>query len=1383
MADDITLTVRVRDLARGDFANLRRRLQGMDNDVRRLAGSSNLASERANRLSRELRGVSGRLGEMQRTGRMANSEVQFMRRSMGLLGRELRSAMRAGELSRDEFNNLAGQLDDTRIGFDRLTRDVERHSAVAHRAHREEQRRQAEQRRAAQQAARAQREEEQRIQRLGRLQARAEREEAQRNERLLRQQQRADAARARMAANSHQRELNRLRQAVAGGNLNLRIRSDESGLQNLNDGLSRLRDNLRDARTDTASAGRNVRRLTADLDVLGNILSQSQRDGSIARRDFDLLSGSMGLLARQSLQAARSGEINRGSLRGIRREVDLLRARMQLMDSDGRRIDNLGARLVVLQHRMRGVGDDAGFMRRHLGGMGANAVGGIRMATRAVGMLQSALGFLKDHINISTRWMGILLAVVLLLGPAAQALGALLTVALGGAFVALGAYAMRGSKAVGDAFKDMKSTVGSTVRQAAGVLEKPLVAAMGQVGASIKGMKGELTQAFAATAPLVKDFVGAFMDLAKMSMPGIITALKDMGPVMEGFRTGMALIGKGIGDMFAAMTAGGGAEGLKNVWITLGNEIRNLLVNIGEFINFASQSESATLLMVGAFRLLSGILHIVEGGLAAMDQMLQSVIDTANGIWDAFAPLLSIAGLPGVDFEIPSMEEMLAAKAKLDEMKVAQNDAAAAAKNHATSISDLISKILELGEVNRTNLDSQSAQEQAIDDAEKDIGKYAGALDMVNGQLKGLGEDAGRKAYEMLSKIGQSTKKATEDAEAAKEPWDVVMSRWKTGYDKIVELGKSMKMTSEDAKALAEKILGIPPSKEISLKARVAQAKEEIQGVITAFENAPNAKSIEVKALTSDAIAQLKAFGYKVTTLPDGKTKVETRVGGAKANIELLEALLNSIDGKTVNTYTNHNVTTIQKTVRVGGGGTYSSKPAAMRDAAGGSVARRASGGAFQHFPGGGFVQGPGGPFSDSILASFPSGAMARVSDSEYVVKASSVRKYGLRFMNALNSGQLRVPGFKKGGPTKAQKAAKERAKKEREARNSAVGELTISHFGKMAGFKTTEFAGDLARPDALADLVGALNKWRNVIKKALHGSAESRLLKQLDRAGKALIGWEKKLSRVTKSLDKAKEKLDELKQQAKQTKESVKSGVLSATNITGAAQGDAPLTVAGLMARQRQSVDKAGAFSKALKDLQARGVSKTIIQQIAEAGIEGGGLETAGALLSASGSELASINAMQKQIDAFAAGAGNTAADALYGAGIKAAEGLVKGLTKQKKAIEKAMMDIAKSMEKAIKKALGIKSPSKVMEKVGEYTAQGFQAGVEKTHKTTSGWDSMLNVSRTGGTGGVHYGNGAQTIQIMIGNKVVDELVLDSNRRTVRSRGGNVQAIFNQKR
>ncbi|WP_344247949.1 hypothetical protein, partial [Actinocorallia libanotica] len=102
--------------------------------------------------------------------------------------------------------------------------------------------------------------------------------------------------------------------------------------------------------------------------------------------------------------------------------------------------------------------------------------------------------------------------------------------------------------------------------------------------------------------------------------------------------------------------------------------------------------------------------------------------------------------------------------------------------------------------------------------------------------------------------------------------------------------------------------------------------------------------------------------------------------------------------------------------------------------------------------------------------------------------------------------------------------------------------------------------------------------------------------------------------------------------------------------------------------------------------------------------------------LASASAADIRAINSQQAALESAAQRAGTTAGDAMYAAGIKAAEGLVKGLEKQQKKVEAAMLRIAKALEKAIRKALKIKSPSGLMAEVGQWIPPGLLEGVKRT-------------------------------------------------------------------
>jgi hypothetical protein len=718
----------------------------------------------------------------------------------------------------------------------------------------------------------------------------------------------------------------------------------------------------------------------------------------------------------------------------------------------------------------------------------------------------------------------------------------------------------------------------------------------------------------------------------------------------------------------------------------------------------------------------------------------------------------------------------LAAQSKLDAQK--------------KSADGLRASIIALNDVNRSAYDGQIAFEAGLDGLSEAFKKNGATLDLhtEKGRANGMAMSQAAKAQdEMIASglaAGDSFASMTEKSSTLR--------------------GEMMKLATEafgGSKAKAEEyvntLLGVPSEIKTLIKAEKDEAVAGLHEVEAAIQKTPGAKSVTVSTLNGAAIKALEAVGYKTKTLPDGRTMVYTANGKALGDIAAVVRAMNAVNGKKSTTY----IDTYRRTYFQTVGRPGQTVPAAHRPdlARGGLTRGYAGGGQLQHFDDGGYISGPGTATSDSILATFGSGAMARVSDSEYVVKAAAVRKYGVHMLDAINSGRLQVAGFAKGGKlSKAQQRAKAQAEAERQARNDARGDLTISHFGQAAGYQRSEFGSALGKPDSVSSLVNSLNQWRGIIMKATHGSTESKLLKQLDSTGKSLLKYEKQLNQVTKNLESAKNKLNDLKSAASSLSSSVKGGILGSANITRGAGSDKTVTVGSIMGGLTQSRDKATAFASALKDLQKKGVDKTLIQQIAEAGIEGGGLETAGALLGASSSEIKSMNELQGQIGKAAGSAGKTTADAVYGNAIKAQTAVVKMLTKSQDGLKKSMDKLAKSMEKAIEKAFGKKAAGGI---VGMAASGGIRSGLtwvgeqgpeladlpvgsrvwsnpDSRRKAQAPWASMLNTPRRPAPAAVPAAPAAAgggqplVIQLRLGDRDFGELWVDAGRKQVRARG-----------
>lgn len=1437
MADDITLTVRVRDMTRGEFADIRRRMRGMDGDIRGLANSSNLASERADRLSRSIRGVSGRLGQLRNTGQLAGHEMDYMRRSMGLLDRDLRMAARSGEISREEFGRLRDQLDETRLGFDRLDNEMRRHSAVAQRRAREAAARQREERRQQERHGQAIVNDMRRVSRAheAALRENARREAAAARDVTRRQMAQArgedahrrrimrawdaalreDAARARRQEAEGRRAGQRLAQIMqqqendlrrhlsrmasmsdADRDLNRRFRGmDDGSMRRMTGTLSGLARRIDDLNGSTSGARRTIAGFGRDMDFLSQALQNAARDGNLTRREFNALSRTLDDSTRTLSDLRRSRSFGRSTYRQMRDDVQALRAQLQLLDRDGTVFQRLASRMLLFQRRLRETRNDGNILRRSLNRMGDGMVGGMRRGVMATGLMIAAMRKLGSIININKRWTAILLAVLLLLGPAAQVLAGLLIGVLGAAFIALGAFALRGSQAVKDAFKDMKSSVSRDLADAAQPMRTDLVFGIRQITDAVKEMKPALAAAFAATGPLIEPFVGAVTDLVKGALPGFTTALSQAGPAMEGFRTGLGLLGKGLGDMFAAMTAGGGAEALKQTWILMGEELNNFLVGLGEFMNMAMQSGTATLLLVGVLRAFSGVLNLVEFGLRTVDALFGGLFMNLSKNIIGFSDLIGgVEGLgttfvaAGQDVDtlrqkLDKVEDRIARIKKIREdtedipgpvrddrrgrmgasdadlkraeqeraaltaaIAAAENEAATATYDHAAAVDRLRQSIADLNKVNLTALDRQAAMEEAIDKAVEKANELAGKISISDGGILNVDTEAGRQAQEVLSGIASSTQEYVDALIEANAPQEQINAAWRRGREQMLGLADNFRVSEAAMRAYADQVLQTPESVTTTLRVEKEQAEAAAQSAINKIKKVP-------KEQRSRAV-------FEAHRALERMSQVESR--------------LNALDGKTAHTYVTN--TTINEII------TKSKTYRSVHDIVG-ATGGMFTGRSFKFAQGGevsGLIRGPGTGTSDEVFAPW-------LSNGEFVIRASMVNKYGEDFLQKLNAGVLDMPKFAKGGSAAAKKKAK--AKADAQVRKEALKELrsdvTFSHFGKMAGYQNTEFRNAVAKSDTLGEVVSGLNRMRSQIKQASSGKTESTLLKRLDTAGRSLINHQKKLVKVNASLEKAKDKLNELTQSAKALREGIKNGILQETNITRSASSEeSRVTINTIMSQMTANAANAKQFSSMLDQLKKRGLSGDLIAQIAEAGIEGGGMETAAAILGGGKAEIARLNALQKDINKFADSAGKTASDAMYGAGIKAAKGLVDGLTKQKKQIEATMMAIAKSMEKAIKKALGIKSPSRVMEAVGKYTAEGFALGIERNMHPQQAVDNMMAITDSKRRIAQPVTNTRDSgqpmvIQLQIGSHSLGEIIIDPLRKSIRHRGGNVQAVL----
>jgi hypothetical protein len=110
-------------------------------------------------------------------------------------------------------------------------------------------------------------------------------------------------------------------------------------------------------------------------------------------------------------------------------------------------------------------------------------------------------------------------------------------------------------------------------------------------------------------------------------------------------------------------------------------------------------------------------------------------------------------------------------------------------------------------------------------------------------------------------------------------------------------------------------------------------------------------------------------------------------------------------------------------------------------------------------------------------------------------------------------------------------------------------------------------------------------------------------------------------------------------------------------------------------------------------------------------------GTSLADALLSGGTSAIQNTNSLVDQINGIADQLGTDTSNRLYQAGVDAAQGLVDGLTSLSAQLDSAAAKLGNSIAAAVKKALGIKSPSTVMRDMMDYVGDGAVDGLKNQH------------------------------------------------------------------
>lgn len=566
-------------------------------------------------------------------------------------------------------------------------------------------------------------------------------------------------------------------------------------------------------------------------------------------------------------------------------------------------------------------------------------------------------------------------------------------------------------------------------------------------------------------------------------------------------------------------------------------------------------------------------------------------------------------GLSGASRDITSLVQAVEkqrsavanSKGQFDQLAEAQGDSAKTSADAAMGLDDVADsaedatqKIADTAAAiqgfNSSTLDVNSTQrdlEAAIDAVTDSITQ--------NGQSLDITTEKGRANAAALDDIAQSTLNYAGALYQQTGSQEQATDALNAGRDSLIAALGQYGVTGQAAEDYANKVLGTPTQWSTLFTAETSAANSAVDETKRKADEAAKRRIVQVQGDVADAQQKLDATKAKLESVPASKrTKVEAEVASAQANLLTVLHTLQQLQSKTLT------ITTVNRAVQ------ESVDAGASRGAA--NAAYKASGGR---------IIGPGTGTSDSIPA--------MLSNGEYVVKASSVSKYGVSFLDRVNAGH-----YASGGPV----------------RRFAGGGSVEFNYNRRAG-----------QYDGMQAVAAVFSMFQDTSLPAA--------LRQ--DSGRVALRYQQAMQRLADRSDAASKKLSDLRSSA----DSLRSSVAGAVGKFDVGNYRSATSLKSGLAR---TAGNAKEFADLLTKLSKKGISGALLAEIASLGTAEG-LPLARSLAAASSADIKSINSSYGSIQSTANKAGQTVADANYKAQIAAADRNAKSLeaqiTRQSRALQ----------------------------------------------------------------------------------------------------------------
>ncbi|MFI9622156.1 hypothetical protein ACIG8S_24920 [[Kitasatospora] papulosa] len=592
------------------------------------------------------------------------------------------------------------------------------------------------------------------------------------------------------------------------------------------------------------------------------------------------------------------------------------------------------------------------------------------------------------------------------------------------------------------------------------------------------------------------------------------------------------------------------------------------------------------------------------------------------------------------------------------------------------SADGLRQSIAALNDAQRQGLGGMIGFEAAIDAATEAIKGHESALSMTGGRLN-LNSEKSREAATALNDLAAKTDEAAAQARESGASWETVNGIYARGRAALIRSADAMGLNRSQAAALADQILKTPD------------------------------KTAKLKGNLEDLEGKLATAKGKLAKLPDSRqAKVRAEISDLRNKIAQAQAALANLRDRSVTITTRY--------VVVGDG----------------SAARKSGSHGSQLKAEGGLIHGPGTGTSDDV----PIWA----SNGEFMVKAKAVAKYGVSFLKMVNEGRLNMAGAVRGGGSAMAASVSGAGGGLAGAGQEAGRGLSVGLRAAAAGVGASArvmAAAVTAGVRAELEIASPSKKMKALMKdvgkgiiigltgtKAQIAATAKDLVKDIWAAWKGtgskkdshLVAMVTKDTKKLHSLATARDKLASKIATARQYALDVAANARQGAELGNLGIDEENVSAGTIQAGLSEKLARIKQFTVYIAALAKKGLSKELLRQVLAMGPDSG-YAYASALMGMGNSALRQINITSAQVSSAATSLGVWGADSMYDAGTQAGKGFLTGLMAQEKAIEASMLKIAKSMQKAIKKALGIKSPSRVMAQLGRYTTEGLAVGMRE--------------------------------------------------------------------